>query len=156
MVAKDFGAQVDVCEQGCQGIWFDRGELAMLDERNDGVGAALEAALRSKRKNDGRRAPLTCPKCSTAMHCHKHQRAKEVNVDECYKCGSFFLDAGELAEIRDRSMSDAEVAGYRSALVGSIPKYAEARLDLDAKKQRSDAIHAFTRLLVHRYWGGPF
>jgi hypothetical protein len=156
MVRKDFGVAVDVCELGCQGIWFDRGELARLDEKNEGVGAALEAALRSPKKNVGQRDPLICPKCSTPMHCHQYPRAKEVNVDECYLCGAFFLDSGELSEIRDHSMDAAEVAAYRNRLLANIPEYAESRLDLQAKTQRSEAIHALTKLLMRRYWGGFF
>ena len=46
MVTENFGVNVNVCENGCKGIWFDQGKLAMLDENNEGLGAALEAALR--------------------------------------------------------------------------------------------------------------
>ena len=44
MVQENFGVNVDVCENGCKGIWFDQGELRMLDENNEGLGAALENA----------------------------------------------------------------------------------------------------------------
>ena len=81
MVKKNFGVDVDVCENGCKGIWFDQGELTRLDEKNEGIGAALQAALRWPRKNDAHRPPLTCPKCSIPMHAHKFKRAKEVNVE---------------------------------------------------------------------------
>jgi len=52
MAAKNFGIQVDICEDGCKGIWFDQGELKMLDEKDEGLGAALEGALRCPRSND--------------------------------------------------------------------------------------------------------
>ena len=38
MVEKDFGVEVHVCENGCKGIWFDRGALAKLDEKNESEG----------------------------------------------------------------------------------------------------------------------
>ena len=63
MVTENFGVNVNVCENGCKGIWFDQGELAMLDEKNEGLGAALEAALRYPRHNDGQRGQIKCPKC---------------------------------------------------------------------------------------------
>ena len=156
MVKEDFGIDIDVCQNGCKGIWFDQGELCRLDEKNEGLGTALEAALRSPRDNQGQRGPLTCPKCSIPMHTHKYKRAKEVNVDECYQCGSFFLDSGELTEIRDHYMSDAEVAAYADQLVKSVPEYALERLTLDKEKQRLAAIQKFTGLLTHRYWFLPF
>ena len=37
MVSEDFGVNVDVCENGCKGIWFDWGKLAKLDQKNEGV-----------------------------------------------------------------------------------------------------------------------
>src|SRR5438876_1143343 len=90
MINKDFGGiQVDVCENGCKGLWLDQGELRRLDEKNEGLGAALEAALRYPSNNRGQRGQLVCPKCSIPMHTHKYNRAKEVNVDECYQCGAF-------------------------------------------------------------------
>jgi hypothetical protein len=40
MVEKDFGGvRVDVCQDGCKGIWFDWMELIKLDEQNEGLRA---------------------------------------------------------------------------------------------------------------------
>ena len=156
MVNENFGVNVDVCENGCKGIWFDQGELRMLDETNEGLGAALEAALRYPRNNDGRRAPIKCPKCSIPMHTHKYKRAKEVNVDECYACGGFFLDSGELTDIRNNYMSDAEVNAYADRIIKSVPEYNQAMKKLDAERKRLEAIQKFTRFLTVNYWRKKF
>src|SRR4051794_41747671 len=37
---RSLGVNVDICQSGCKGIWFDQGELVMLDEKNEGLGAA--------------------------------------------------------------------------------------------------------------------
>jgi Zn-finger nucleic acid-binding protein len=153
MVTKNFGVEVDVCENGCKGMWFDHGELAMLDEKNEGLGAALQEALKYPRSNEGRRGQIKCPKCGIPMHAHKYQRAKEVNVDECYGCGGFFLDSGELAEIRDHYMSDAEVQAYADQMINAVPGYAQEVNRLDAEKNRLDAIRRFTGVLSLHYWG---
>ena len=87
------------------------------------------------------------------MHAHKFKRAKEVNVDECYQCGAFFLDSGELTEIRDHYMNDTEVAAYADQLAKTVPAYAQARQKLADEKQRLAAIRQFTGLLTARYWG---
>src|SRR5437868_4029401 len=96
MPERDFGGvKVNVCD-GCKGIWFDWFELAKLDEKNEGVGQALQDALHSSRVNDENRGPIPCPKCNLPMHRHQFKYDKEINVDECYNCGGFFLDSGEL------------------------------------------------------------
>ncbi|MGB2865827.1 MAG: zf-TFIIB domain-containing protein [Sedimentisphaerales bacterium] len=122
MVEEDFGGTlVDVCKNGCKGIWFDWGELKDLDESHEGVGKALEEALKNPRENDADRGPLKCPKCGIKMREHKYRNAKEVNVDECYACGGFFLDSGELKQIRDNYMSEDERETYVQRLVGETP-----------------------------------
>lgn len=156
MVEKNFGIKVDVCENGCKGIWFDQGELRMLDEKNEGLGVALEEALRYPRNNNGQRGQIKCPKCSIPMQIHKYKRAKEINVDECYGCAGFFLDSGELTEIRDNYMSDAEVNAYAEQILSSMPKYAEALLDLEAQKKRSESIQRYTKFLTLNYWRKKF
>src|SRR5947208_16499603 len=156
MASENFGVNVDVCEDGCKGIWFDQGKLAMLDEKNEGLGAALEAALRNPRNNHGQRPPIECPKCSIPIHTHKYKRTKEVNVDECYNCGAFFLDSGELTDIRDNYMSDAEVTAYADQIINSIPEYAQAVKNLDAKKQRLESIQKYTKFMTVSYWRKKF
>ena len=152
MEEQDFGIKVDVCEKGCKSIWLDHGELKMLDEENEGLGAALEAALQHPRSNSGQREQLKCPKCNIPMHIHQYQRSREVNVDECYKCGGFLLDSGEFREIRDTHMSDAEVAAYVGQIVSSTPGYTEAVADLERKKARVEATEHLTRFLRFSYW----
>ena len=80
MLEKDFGGvKVDVCENGCKGIWFDWFELMKLDETNEGVGDALKQALAEPRVNDEDRAQIPCPKCAIPMHVHKYRNAKEID-----------------------------------------------------------------------------
>ena len=156
MLQENFGIAVEVCENGCKGMWFDQGQLGMLDQKNEGLGTALEHALRYPRSNDGQRGPIDCPKCSIRMHAHRYKRDKEVNVDECYNCGGFFLDSGELTEIRNHYMSDAEVNAYAETLVNSVPEYVQATKNLDAAKQREESIRKFTRFLTVNYWHKEF
>jgi len=148
MVEEDFGdVNVDVCKNGCKGIWFDWGELEQLDENHEGVGRALEEALKSPRVNDADRGPINCPKCGIAMHTHKYGRAKEVNVDECYACGGFFLDSGELRQIRDSYMSNQERDAY-------VKKLIDEKLlneDVERAKIRASACQTLGSLLSRRY-----
>ncbi len=156
MVRENFGVNVDVCENGCKGIWFDQGELRMLDEKDEGLGAALEAGLRSPRRNDANRGPLNCPKCSIPMHTHGYARDQAVNVDECYKCGGFFLDSGELKAIRDNYMSDADVKVYADQIIASVPGYGQAVHDLEAEHRRVESVQKFTKFMTVNYWRKKF
>ena len=148
MIEKDFGSVcVDVCENGCKGIWFDWGQLKDLDESHEGLSKALEEALKSQRVNDADRDPLTCPKSSLKMHSHKYKSAKQVNVDECYSCGGFFLDSGELSQIRENHMSEAERDAYVQGLIDDTP----LGDDIYKAKLRAAGCHTLGRLLSRRW-----
>jgi Zn-finger nucleic acid-binding protein len=150
MVEEDFGGvRVDVCKDGCKWIWFDWLELVRLDENHEGVGTALEEALKSPRVNDDDRGQLNCPKCGMGMQAHKYKSAKEVNVDECYGCGGFFLDSGELREIRDNYMSEEEEDAYVDKLLADVPEYQAMKEEIAAEKaqEREAAGRKLGRLL---------
>ncbi len=92
---------VDVCEGGCGGIWFDRYELQHFDESHEEAGLALldiETNPGTKIDHDKR---FSCPKCDDQiMMRHFFSVKHEVEVDECPACAGFWLDAGELRQIR--------------------------------------------------------
>ena len=153
MRQRDFGAaKIDVCVDGCKGMWFDWMELGKVDEKDEGLGDALKEALKYPRTNDDARGQIPCPKCAVPMHIHKYASNKEVNVDECYACGGFFLDSGELQEIRDNHMSEEEREEYTRKLVDEIPEHKEAVDELDREKARIVAIDRFTRFLRLSYY----
>ena len=153
MVEEDFGGvKVDACKNGCKGIWFDWFELSKLDEKNEGFGNALKEALEFPRVNNESRGKINCPKCGIPMHVHKYQSAKEINVDECYACSGFFLDAGELTVIRDSFMSEAEEEEYFQKLLTGIPEYKNAREDLEKEKIRAAALRKYTRFVRLSYY----
>jgi hypothetical protein len=136
MVKKDFGGvEVDVCVNGCKGIWFECGELAQLDEKNEGTGQALKEALESERTIDQNRGKLDCPKCGIPMQIHKYKHCKDVNVDECYSCGGIFLDSGELKAIKEGFMSPKERDEYAAKLASPYESKTNTR-----KSQHSQAI----------------
>ncbi len=153
MVEKDFGGvKVDECSNGCKGLWFDWCELKKLDQKNEGFGQALQEALNFPRYNDEKRLPLKCPKCGTQMRQHLSESAKEINVDECYGCGGFFLDSGELKVIRDKFMSEAEREAYQNKLLAGIPGHEQGDEALKKDGERTDAIRQYTKFLRFSYY----
>ncbi len=153
MVEKDFGGvKVDVCENGCKGIWFDWFELSKLDEQGEGLGEALREALNYPRENTENRGKIKCPKCGVPMHIHKYKSAKEVNVDECYSCAGFFLDSGELRSIRDSFMSEEEEKKYLDSLLADMPEYNQALADQEKERERAAALLNYTRFMRLSYF----
>ncbi len=153
MVTEDFGGvSVDVCRDGCMGLWLDWMELIKLDENNEGMGDLLKQALASPRKNDGDRGVLMCPKCNEPMHRHLCTVDKGVNVDECYDCGGFFLDSGELEDIREHHMTEEEEQAYADELTKGMPDYQQALSDLKQEQLRAEAIRHFTRFFRLSYY----
>lgn len=146
------GVTVQACADGCKGIWFESGELAQLDETNEGVGQALQDALAAPRTNDANRADLTCPKCQISMHHHLYEGEKGVNIDECDKCGGIFLDSGELKIIREHHMSEAEESAYLQNLLEHNPAYVQGEKDLKHKEQRLKDLRHWTRFLRMSYF----
>ena len=153
MVEEDLGGvKVDICKNGCKGIWFDWCELTKLDEKNEGFGNTLQEALSHPRVNDENREKINCPKCDLPMHIHKYKSTKEVNVDECYACGGFFLDSGEFRAIRDNFMSKEEEQQYLNSLLGGVSGYQEMKLDTAKKKERAEALRKYTRFMRLSYY----
>jgi len=153
MVEKDFGGvMIDVCENGCKGMWFDWFELEKLDEKHEGAGNALKAALQYPKSNDEDRGQINCPKCDNPMHIHKYKSTKEINVDECYSCAGFFLDSGELREIREGFMSEEESDAYLQSLINGIPEYAKAQISLEQEKARANALRNYTKFIRLSYY----
>jgi len=153
MTEEDFGGvKVDVCRDGCKGMWFEYLALSKLDQQNEGVGQLLQEALNYPRVNDENRGPINCPKCNVQMHRHLYKSDKEVNIDECYVCGGIFLDSGDFAHIRDNHMSEQEEDTYLQKLINNIPSYQQALKDEEKEKLRADALAHYTRFLRLSYY----
>ena len=154
MVTVDFGgAQVEVCREGCKGLWFDWFELAKLNDPSEGAGEALQQALRYPRTNDGKRPRLQCPKCRMPMVAHKYDGIEQVNIDECYSCRGVFLDSGELKEIRHHRISSDEEDAYLQKLLSESSAVRAADNHLKAlRAERDAAMRNWTRFLRLSYW----
>jgi Zn-finger nucleic acid-binding protein len=153
MTEQDFGGvKVNVCTEGCQGLFVGWIALAKLEKTNQGMSDALQAALKYPRHNDANRGPLTCPVCNIPMHHHLFQHDNEVNVDECYKCGSFFLDSGELNEIREHMMTPEQEEAYAQKLLDASPAFQGMAQEEHRDRQRADAIAHYTRFLRVSYY----
>src|SRR5678809_646859 len=100
---------VDVCEGGCGGIWFDAFELQRVDEESEAAGEHLLEIERDDRIAIDPTRKRQCPRCENIkLKRHFFSARREVELDECPNCGGYWLDAGELAKIRQEKTSAGE------------------------------------------------
>lgn len=100
---------VDVCQDGCGGIWFDRFELQKVDEQHEAAGEQLLDIKRDPNMTVDHEKRRTCPKCSNViMMRHFFTPKHEIEVDECPQCAGMWLDQGELAVIRTQFATEEE------------------------------------------------
>jgi len=93
--------KVDVCQGGCGGIWFDAFELERVDEENEAAGEPLLHIHRDERIVPDSSRKRECPRCAgIKLHRHYFSAKRRVEVDQCPNCGGYWLDSGELEQIR--------------------------------------------------------
>jgi uncharacterized protein len=95
------GIQLDVCTNGCLGIWFDQFELKKFDEPHESLDGKVETATSSSRPTT-RNHQIHCPKCKDIVMLKRFTSInKKVEIDECPKCAGIWFDAGELSQFRN-------------------------------------------------------
>ncbi len=146
---------VDVCTEGCGGLWFDRLELRRLDELHEGDAAGLLSFGQGKsqhRETDRR----NCPRCTPSYPLIKRlfHPTVRVEVEECPGCAGHFLDPGELGEIRKSNQPEAEREQaarkiYRE-MVGAQLESMRSRSE--AEREEATMLSSLFRSLLPRRW----
>ncbi len=109
-VAADYGQHVHRCEN-CHGLfcseaalnsmqraWFDRPERKSekeIDTGHDSTGRYFNE-----------RGQITCPACGTWMDDVIVEDQPHIWFEHCPKCNSAFFDAGELTDLRYKTLAD--------------------------------------------------
>ena len=83
---------IDVCKNGCGGIWFDNYELKKVDEKHESLGESLLQVEKNSDVVVDYDQKRLCPKCDNQkMVTHFVSVKREVEVDECPGCGGFWF-----------------------------------------------------------------
>ena len=143
-----------MCKGGCGGIWFDWLELQKVDKPHESAGESLldiEKAAEITVDCDQQRM---CPKCTnTVMMQHFYGVKKEVIVDECAKCGGFWLDYGELGQIRRQYVSDEERVSAEEEYFSHIDKkIALMQKESEEKAEKAKKIVRIFRFICPSYY----
>ena len=94
------GINVDVCVDGCGGMFFDNRELKDFDEANENIDEILNAIKGKTFTPVDTNNKRVCPACGANMVKNFSSAKHQFTIDECYSCGGKFLDAGELVSMR--------------------------------------------------------
>jgi Zn-finger nucleic acid-binding protein len=109
---------VDVCQDGCGGIWFDAFELQRVDDPDEQLGNTLLEIKRDPQVIVDSTRKRECPRCENMkLRRHFFSGQRRVEVDECPNCAGYWLDYGELQQVRAEREQKAAQDGLRQLMV---------------------------------------
>ncbi len=103
----ELNLNIDVCADGCGGIFFDNRELKILNNNVEQIDVLMESVEGKTFKKVDESLDRICPVCNVRMVKNKVNNdevhdGEFVVIDECYTCGSKFLDLGELEKFKHK------------------------------------------------------
>lgn len=148
--------ELDVCKEGCGGIWFDRFELQKMDEPHEFTDENLIELLsvESKRAHDNSKR-YNCPKCKDVVMMRNFWSVKkQIEIDHCPKCAGYWLDDGELFKIRNQFKTEEErkeaANEYYSVLYNA--DLLKMKQESQEKAEHARKIANMFRLISPRYY----
>lgn len=98
---SNLGINVDVCVNGCGGIYFDDKEFEIFKNNPENIEDSLDFLMTNNPKKVDETEYRTCPACGLMMIKSYLDGFSRVQVDKCIDCGGIFLDYGELSVLRN-------------------------------------------------------
>ena len=98
---KEKNINLDICTQGCGGIYFDNRELEHFSNSQTDITDITNSLSKKDFIEIDTNATRICPVCKAKMVKNFADFDKNITIDECYNCGGKFLDYGELHKIRN-------------------------------------------------------
>lgn len=145
------GINLDVCADGCGGIYFDNRELDKFDEKHEDITPLVEIFEGKTFQKVDESDTRICPVCGMKMVKNFAGPKHEVEIDECYSCGGKFLDNNELEKIRSQYNTEEERAADAIKELYSKAGIELAEFDLKYKKQLEGSWSISSRLIRGKY-----
>lgn len=98
------GVQIDRC-RSCHGLWFDRGELAVVSSNKEAV-KAIDIGDVAVGKETNTIDRYNCPRCGGQVIRMVDPKQPHIWFEQCGSCKGSFFDAGELTDLATFSLSD--------------------------------------------------
>ena len=120
VIPKGKKVELDVCNGGCGGIWFDGHEFKQFDEPHEAAQVLMNIKTDPSVKVDAS-VKRDCPRCENVPMVKRFfSIKKDVRLDECYTCAGIFLDGGELEHIHSLFESEEEKIAAFVDMVGDV------------------------------------
>jgi Zn-finger nucleic acid-binding protein len=101
-IVKLGGVNVDLCRV-CEGIWFDKEELARVFEGTQGDLKGTDAAAswqgQKRGGEEAGRHELSCPRCTARLARYRYGATTEILIDGCEQGCGVWVDDGEIRRI---------------------------------------------------------
>lgn len=121
---------IDVCLDGCGGMFFDNREFEKIDEQHESVNEILALTENKDFEKVDDKELRICPYCHANM---VKTNIFGVLIDSCYTCGGKFLDNNELTQYRNQYPSDVERSKVFNAMLKEA--IAKEKPDLEIKNE---------------------
>lgn len=135
---------IDICTEGCGGIFFDNREYKKFDENHESIDEIKKALEGKTFKPVDNTIKRVCPVCGMRMMKNSTSIKGQIIIDECYKCGGKFLDCNELDKIRDEYKTEAErsqdIVNYLKSNMGSEFEAMHAHQQMQQSQQNEGGI----------------
>lgn len=99
---------VDICIDGCGGIWFDANEDKFYDEAHENIDEILSAYKNKEYLKVNQDFDRYCPVCGAKLKKTYTSDKRQVIIDECLSCGGKFFDYKELEAMRSEYKTEKE------------------------------------------------
>lgn len=139
---------LDICTNGCGGIFFDNREYQKFDEKHESVDEIKKVLEGRTFKEVDKTFKRYCPVCGMKMLKNSTSIKGEIVIDECYSCGGKFLDYQELDAIRNEYETESDrskdVINYLKANMGD--EFEQMHAYSKIKNQRKEKESLFNRI----------
>jgi Zn-finger nucleic acid-binding protein len=118
---------LDICQNGCGGVWFDAAELAQLNHAVPTGKKPLAQIIRDPTVPVDADSIRKCVRCrGVKLERKLFSLGTGVILDRCPKCAGTWLDHGELETIREETHPTPQaVRILKKSAVRSVPIHFE-------------------------------
>lgn len=144
---------LDVCRNGCGGVWFDNFELRQATKSIRSIEEDwLPRTTTNRPIHADPSSKRPCPKCDgIRMLRHLFSDSCHIEIDECPSCGGIWLDSGEFEQIY-ASMNRQDVAAPHST---PDPETAilmsRLEIEMEQSRQQTQARSRLCKFIGRRY-----
>lgn len=134
---------------GCGGVWFDSFELEKFDEIHEEAGTLLIEHMNNFHVSLlDTSARLKCPKDTDVVMMRRYYSSKQqIEIDECPQCGGIWLDAEELAGIRELFPTQNDLKKDKKAFVEKIMASKEVKAYEQESRELPDKLNNISNIL---------